>query len=477
MKTTILKTMPTTNPKVRTPMNHGSSPRALVLVTLFVAFFAFLPGAQAVCQEGCDSTNFNAFLGDDALISNTIGAGNTAIGWRSLFSNIDGSFNTGLGGGTLVLNNGSSNTAVGAAALLLNTTGVENTAVGTDAMVFNDSGLQNTAIGAFALFNNTAGGADTAIGWSALTNDNGIGSNTAVGASALSLNTSGFENCALGTDALVFNDSGSFNNAVGAFALDQNVNGDGNNAFGDSALFSNVSSFGNTAVGDSALFGSTGSVNTALGVGAGLNQTTGSNNIYICDSGVAGESNVIAIGASPSTLLDYTDTFIGGIFGNPTAGSAVYISASGQLSTTPSSRRFKDDIKPMGNTSETIFSLKPVTFHYKDEKRNPLQQWGLIAEEVEEVNPALVLPDKEGKPATVRYEQINAMLLNEFLKEHKKVEQQQANIAELKSTVAQQQKGMEVLTAQLKEQAAQIQRVRDQVQMNSPDARAVVSED
>jgi hypothetical protein len=157
MKTTILKTMPSTNPKVRTPMNHASSPRALVLVALFVACFAFLPAAEAACQDGCNSSLFNTFQGDDALISNTTGAGNTALGWRSLFLDSTGSFNTGVGGGALVLNNGDSNTAVGAAALLLNTIGTDNVAVGTDALVFNDDGSDNVAVGAFALAANVSG--------------------------------------------------------------------------------------------------------------------------------------------------------------------------------------------------------------------------------------------------------------------------------------------------------------------------------
>ena len=206
MNTTILKIMPSTNAKVRTPMNHASSPRALVLVALFVGCFAFLPGAQAVCQEGCDSSLFNAFLGDDALINNTTGSGNTGIGWRSLFANIDGSFNTGVGGGALVLNNGTSNTAVGAAALLLNTTGAQNTAIGTDAMVFNDTGSGSTAVGYFALMNQTTTGSNTAVGWEAQLNT-----------------TTGFNNAALGVRAMEFNVDGADNTALGNLALNSSV--------------------------------------------------------------------------------------------------------------------------------------------------------------------------------------------------------------------------------------------------------------
>jgi hypothetical protein len=218
MKTTILKTMPSNKPKVRTPVNHASPPRALVLVALMAACFAFLPGAQAVCQEGCDSTNFNAFLGDDALINNTTGSGNTAIGWNSLFSNIDASFNTGVGGGALVLNNGTSNTAVGAAALLLNTTGSFNTAVGTDALVFNDSGSSNTALGYFALENNVDSGGNTAVGVIALAN-HGTGSfNTAIGYQALLVHTSGEGNAALGSGTLQGVTTGENNTGLGRHA-------------------------------------------------------------------------------------------------------------------------------------------------------------------------------------------------------------------------------------------------------------------
>ncbi len=128
----------------------------------------------------------------------------------------------------------------------------------------------------------------------------------------------------------------------------------------------------------------------------------------------------------------------------------------------------------MEQASEALLALKPVTFRYKKEiDPQGVPQFGLVAEEVEKVNPKLVVRDKDGKVNTVRYEAVNAMLLNEFLKEHKKVETQQATITELESTVARQQKGMEVLTAQLKEQAAQIQKVSAQIEMSKPAPRVV----
>jgi len=128
----------------------------------------------------------------------------------------------------------------------------------------------------------------------------------------------------------------------------------------------------------------------------------------------------------------------------------------------------------MGKASESIFALKPVTFRGKNDPKG-IPQFGLIAEEVEKVNPELVSHDADGRPDSVGYLQISVMMLNEFLKEHKKVEEQQASIAELKSTVAQQQKGMEVLTAQLKEQAAQIQKVSAQVEVSKPAPQVVVN--
>ena len=155
----------------------------------------------------------------------------------------------------------------------------------------------------------------------------------------------------------------------------------------------------------------------------------------------------------------------------------VLIDQDGQLGTISSSRRYKEDIKPIEQASEGVLKLKPVTFHYKnrDIKTDMTPQFGLIAEEVEQVNRDLVVYDKEGKLWSVRYDAVNVMLLNEFLKEHKKVEEQQASIAELKSTVALQQKGMEALTAQLKEQATQIQKVSAQLEASKPAPKVVTN--
>jgi uncharacterized coiled-coil protein SlyX len=210
-----------------------------------------------------------------------------------------------------------------------------------------------------------------------------------------------------------------------------------------------------------------------LGVSAGTNLTTGSNNIDIGNAGVAGESRTIRVGTKPT----HKNTYIAGISGVtlPT-GVAVIVDANGHLGTTTSSARFKDEIKPMDKTSEAILALKPVTFRYKHElDPEGIPQFGLVAEEVEKVNPDLVARDEQGKPYTVRYEAVNAMLLNEFLKAHRKVEEQdrkmqeqEATITQLKSTIAQQQKGIEVFGATLKEQASQIQKVSAQLAAASP---------
>jgi uncharacterized coiled-coil protein SlyX len=215
-----------------------------------------------------------------------------------------------------------------------------------------------------------------------------------------------------------------------------------------------------------------------LGNGAGDNLDTGSNNIDIGNEGVGGESSKIRIGVEGTQ----TATFIAGIANATVTGSAVYVdTTTGQLGLLSSSERFKDGIEPMGKASEALLSLRPVTFRYKkniDPKGAP--QFGLVAEDVEKVNPDLVVRDAEGKVFTVRYEAVNAMLLNEFLKEHRKVEEQEhrlseqdrkeqeqeAMITQLKSTVAQQQKGMEVLTASLKEQASQIRKVSAQLELS-----------
>jgi hypothetical protein len=332
-----------------------------------------------------------------------------------------------------------------------------NTAEGEDALFSLTTGENNTAVGFQALYNNTVGVDNTANGFGALSS-NTIGSdNTASGAVALFFNTTGNENTATGIDALHSNSTGSNNTATGAQALL-------NNRIGDN----------NTAIGNNALLNNTGSQNIAVGYYAGSNLTTGSNNIDIGSRGRVGESNTIRIGGSSQS-----NTYVAGINGVTVAGGiGVIVDSSGHLGTTTSSERFKDAVKPMDKASEAILALKPVTFRYKkDLDPDGIPQFGLVAEEVEKVNPDLVARDDEGKPYSVRYDAVNAMLLNEFLKEHKKVEQLQA-------TVAQQQKDFqaaiaklkEAVTAQLNEQAAQIQKVSAQLELSNPAPQTVLND-
>jgi len=328
---------------------------------------------------------------------------------------------------------------------------------------------QNTAEGDNALFSLTTGFDNTAIGYSALFS-NTSSANTAIGAAALYSNTTGNNETATGFAALFSNTIGLYNTAYGSNALYFNTTGNNNTASGESALVSNTTGGNNTANGAVALaFNTTGGRNIALGSLAGFNLTTGSNNIDIGNEGVAAEANTIRIG----TQGTQTATFIAGISGAGVTGAAVVVSSSGQLGVAPSSERFKEQIKAMDKASEALLALKPVTFRYKHElDPNGIVQFGLVAEEVAQVDPDLVVRDAKGKIFTVRYEAVNAMLLNEFLKEHRKVENQEATITQLKSTVAQQQKGFESKIAHQQEQiealTAGFQKMSAQVEMSRP---------
>ncbi len=331
---------------------------------------------------------------------------------------------------------------------------------------------ENTAEGDSALFNVTTGFDDTALGFDALVSDTTGFNNTAIGADALFDNTTGSENTAIGFEPLFSNTTGAANTATGDSALVLNTTGNNNTANGSFTLSSNSTGNNNTAVGFQALqFNSTGSGNIALGFLAGSKLTTGNNNIEIGNKGLAGESKTIRIGIPGNQQA----TFIAGISGVTVGGGiGVIVDSSGHLGTIVSSERFKDSIKPMDKASEAILSLQPVTFRYKHElDPDGIPQFGLVAEQVEKVNPDLVARDEQGKPYTVRYEAVNAMLLNEFLKEHRKVEKQSGKQQKLEATVAQQQKEIQALTAALKAQAAQIQKVSDQVKASKPAPRLI----
>ena len=316
------------------------------------------------------------------------------------------------------------NTALGDDALVNNTSGTGDTAIGASALTSNTTAFSNTATGSRALLSNTIGSENTAIGESALASNINGGDNTASGHSALQFNTSGNLNTAVGADALVFNTTGSFNTANGVDALSSNTTGSRNVAEGIDALTNNT----------------TGSGNIALGEGAGKNLTIGDHNIDTGNRGIVAEANTIRIGR----IGTQTGAFIAGISGAMVpAGVGVIVGTNGQLGTIVSSARFKDDIKPMEKASEAVLALQPVTFQYKKElDPEGIPQFGLVAEEVEKVNPDLVARDDQGKPYTVRYEAVNAMLLNEFLKEHRKVEQLEKQVAALTT-------GLQQMSAQL----------------------------
>jgi trimeric autotransporter adhesin len=376
----------------------------LVSIGLAMTCIALPHGMQAVLPPPDGGyPGLNTAEGENALFSLTTGTANTAVGWFSLKSNTAGSFNTAVGVGTLLFN------------------------VGDQSM---NQGVQNTAIGAAALLLNTSGSFNTAVGVTSLSNNTVASRNTAVGYNALSSNVDGHENTAIGVDALSENSTGTANTANGFQALQSNATGDTNVAIGYQALDNNT----------------TGGANVAIGYAAGDNLTTGDGNVCIGESvyGVAGESNT---------------TRIRNIYSSVASGRQVYVDSDDKIGTLSSSRRYKEEIKQMDKASEAVLSLKPVTFRYKKEV-DPTRclSFGLIAEEVAEVNPYLVTCNAKGAPETVRYEAVNAMLLNEFLKEHKRVQ-------ELEATVVQQQQQIDALVAHIKEQESKIQKVGDQLEM------------
>jgi hypothetical protein len=337
------------------------------------------------------------------------------------------------------------NTAEGTNALFNLTTGANNTAIGFDTLISNTTGNNNTATGIAALGSNTIGNDNTANGFGALLHDTTGIDNTAVGFEAMLLNTTGFQNAANGWRALFANTTGFHNTADGFIALSNNTTGNHNTADGDEALSGNTTGNFNTTCGAHSLINnSTGSGNTVLGFDTGNSITTA--------------SNVICIGENVAGANVSNRCFIGNIFGaTVTAGISVFINSSGQLGTLTSSRRFKEEIRPMDQASNALFSLKPVTFRYKKEiDPAGASQFGLVAEDVEKVNPDLVVRDKEGKSYSIRYDQVNAMLLNEFLKEHKAFIEEQAKVRELEANAAQQQKQIEALTAGLQKVSAQL---------------------
>ena len=353
----------------------------ITTILLALGVFALSPIAQAVSPPPDGGyPGQNTAEGQSALLHLSGGTYNTAVGWSSLGFNTTGNLNTAVGAGSLLFNTGFGNTATGAGALL------------------NNTSSDNTANGAFALFSNIAGSQNTATGSGALQNNTDGYANTASGLAALQNNTTGYNNVAIGGSALYFNTTGTQNTAIGTSALAESISG---------------------------------SNNIALGAGTGINVTSA--------------NNVICIGFNVSGNNVDNSCYIGNIFGATSSnGVGVFVNSNGRLGTMTSSRRFKERIKPMGNASEALLALKPVTFRYKSEiDPAGTPQFGLVAEEVEKLNPNLVVRDKEGKPYSVRYEQINAMLLNEFLKEHKTVQELKSTVQKQEAIMAREQRSFE----------------------------------
>ncbi len=342
---------------------------------------------------------------------------------------------TSFGTGALPDGSGPENSAFGFNALHSNDTGAANTATGSNALLSNTTGSSNTATGYRALTSNTTGSGNTATGWRALLNST-VDFSTATGFQALRENTTGTGNTATGSDALLNNTTGSHNSATGDAALAGNLTGGDNTATGWKALIANGTGENNTAIGSDALdFNSSGSNNIAVGQSAGANLSTGDNNIDIGNGGQNGESNTIRIGTAQ------TATFIAGIFGTPKIKKAcqVVVEASGHVGCVKSSARYKRDIRDMGNASEKLMKLRPVTFRYKADSTDT-QQYGLIAEEVEKVYPELVIEDTDGKAETIAYQVLPAMLLNELQKQSRELKQKDAQIATMQRQLAALQK-------------------------------------
>jgi len=359
-------------------------------------------------------SGLNVGVGYNALHDNSTGTLNTAVGGNALRSNSTGFLNTGIGMNALQSNTtGLSNTAVGANALQANVNGESNVGVGFDALYSNTTGSDNVAIGANSLNNNITGYNNIAIGSAALfTNISGT-QNVAIGTDALYSNSVGFLNVGIGSGALQFNTIGAGNTGVGANALHNNTTGQTNTAYGFNALWANTTGKSNTAIGANTGNNVTsGSNNVLIGRAVGLSTTTGNNNIYIDGSGLspANENNTIRIGNT------HLSCYIQGIFGAPlVSGVPIFIDSVGKLGTFVSSKEFKHSIAPIGDYSSKVLDLTPVTFVYNNDQDNN-NQLGLIAEDVAELFPELVILNEDSKAIGIRYDLLSVLLLNELKK-------------------------------------------------------------
>jgi hypothetical protein len=397
---------------------------------------------------------FNSAFGHNAMYFNTSGKENSAFGKGALTQTTTGSRNTAFGTFAAFWNStGSSNSAFGARALQNNTTGLDNSAFGHAALHYNTTGSYNSAFGEDALRSNTTGRFNSGFGVDALRTNRGGFENSAFGGEALVDNFLGYQNSAFGAGALRRNTDGYWNSAFGAFAMEYNKYGTANAAFGAYALFRNDGG-SNAAFGFDALRQSTGSGNTAIGFFAGSSLITGDNNIYLNNRGVNGDNGSIRIGDSSNT----NGTHIAGIHNViiPGPGQGVVVNSNGLLGTSaPSSVRYKEAVRDMGEASEVLMRLRPVTFRYREDlvDADGGTEYGLIAEEVADVFPELVIEDAEARPGSVRYSILAPMLLNEMQKQQRTIEAQDARLesqaAEIESLRAQQQERIAGLTARI----------------------------
>lgn len=408
---------------------------ALFLTTLGFALVALAPISAVEPPPGGGYPEQNTALGEDALFSLApAGDSNTAIGFQALYNDTDGSNNTAVGSNALHNNiTGGANVGVGHQALDANTTGTDNVAIGLNAMVANTTGGLNVGVGNTALQAHSDGFGNTAIGWG-----------------AMSLGYTGGYNTAIGHVAMTFS-SGSNNTAVGDGAM--------NSSSGNS----------NVAVGRSAGLNFAGDNNIAIGEYAGQNVMRGANNIEIGNEGAPKDDSIIRLG----TVGVQKKTFVAGISSATVSnGVAVMVNGKGQLGIATSSARSKEAIKPMKDASEAILSLEPVTFHYKRElDPEAIPQFGLVAEEVAKIDPDLVARDDQGKPSTVRYEAVNAMLLNEFLKEHRKVEEQGTALKSQAGKIERLEETVTKLQSALEKQGSHLQPMSDRVESAPPQPR------
>jgi hypothetical protein len=431
-------------PSPNTVSGSGTTPAPPIppLQQYYNAGLGYKIGGKIVLALPGGLSDFNIALGYQALVHNTTGYNNTASGVQALESNTTGGNNTASGVQALYNNTyGSYNTASGQQALYSNTHGSFNTASGWEALFHNSSGNGNTASGATALYSNTTGTDNTASGFNALLS-NTIGSNnTASGFYALYSNTAGYDNTASGVIALQNNTTGRWNTASGNGALFNNTTGASNTADGFEALVSNTTASNNIAIGFEA----------AMNVSGGNN-----NNIHIGSFGSSGDSDAIRIGTSGTQ----TTFYVAGVSGVTTGlnnAAPVLIDSNGQLGTISSSRRFKEDIHDMGDASEGLMRLRPVTFRYKkpfDDGSKPIQ-YGLIAEEVAEVYPDLVARSADGQIETVKYQVLDPMLLNEVQRQQKEMQAQQTEIRNQKALVLAEQsqlKAQQTLAGKQQEQ-------------------------